>query len=81
LALVLPGILKTRTGLTVTAAYWLVALTICAAIYQAMSNQPESVWLALGMGVLCGIVGYLRQNYAPLSEKKSARAGKLALAS
>ena len=73
LGLVLPGVLRIRPGLTPLAATGLVALTICAAIYQVMGRQPESAVFALGMGLLAAVVAFGRWRLAPLRATAGTR--------
>jgi uncharacterized membrane protein YphA (DoxX/SURF4 family) len=71
LALILPGLLRSRTGLTTLAAFMLVLLTICASVYQLTNAQPESGYFALGMGAVCALVAYGRWRLAPLRAASS----------
>ena len=66
LGLVLPGLLRIRRGVTSLAALGLVALTLCAMVYQLMARQPESGVFAVGMGLLAAFVAYGRWRLAPL---------------
>ena len=66
LGLVLPGLLRIRPSITPVAAACLVALTICATIYQLMGGQPGNAVFALVMGALCAVVAYGRLRLAPL---------------
>jgi len=66
LGLVLPGLLRIRPGVTSLAALGLVALTLCAMVYQLMARQPESAVFAVGMGLLAAFVAYGRWRLAPL---------------
>jgi len=72
LALVLPGLLRTRRWLTPVAAVCLTALTICATAYQLMGGQPGSAVFALGMGLLCAVVAYGRRRPAAALEPTTA---------
>jgi DoxX-like protein len=67
LGLILPGILRIQPRLTVLAAACLVALTICAAVYQLAAHQPESAVFALVIGLLAACVAYGRARLAPLT--------------
>ena len=69
IALIAPGIARIPTRLTPIAAVCLVALTICATIYQLLAGQPGNAAFALVMGVLCGAVAYGRGRLAPLSDR------------
>lgn len=60
LGLVLPGISGVRPGLTRVAATCLVLLTLCAATYQLLAQQPANAVFALVMGALCASVAYGR---------------------
>jgi hypothetical protein len=66
LGLILPGLLRVRTGLTTLAAACLVALTACATVYQLAAGQPESALFASGIGLLAAFVAYGRWRLAPL---------------
>ena len=68
IALILPGILHVRTGLTPLAAACLVLLTVCATIYQLMAGQPESAVFASAMGLIAAFIAYGRWRVAPLRE-------------
>ena len=65
LGLVLPGLLRTRPGLTPLAAAGLVLVTIGATAYQLAAGQPESALFAAVVGLLCAFVGYGRWQVAP----------------
>ncbi|HEV8637618.1 MAG TPA: DoxX family protein [Chloroflexota bacterium] len=66
IGLILPGLLRVRPGVTPLAAAGLVALTICATVYQLAAGQPESALFAFGMGLLAAFVAYGRWRLAPL---------------
>ena len=66
LGLLLPGLTRVRPGLTPLAAACLVALTICAAVYQILAAQPESAIFALVLGALLAWIAYARWRVAPL---------------
>jgi hypothetical protein len=72
LGLILPGVLRTRPGLTPLAAASLVLLTICAAVAQLIGSQPGNAVFALGIGVLCAIVAYGRWRLVPLRRSEPA---------
>src|SRR5438477_12807238 len=74
LALIVPGLVRTQTRLTPIAATCLVALTICATVYQLLAGQPGNAILAAAMGVLCAVVAYGRGRLAPLRESVSRAA-------
>jgi asparagine N-glycosylation enzyme membrane subunit Stt3 len=65
LGLLLPGLFHVRPGLTPLAAACLVALTVCAAVYQLLARQPESAIFALVIGLLCALVAIGRSRGAP----------------
>lgn len=65
LGLILPGLLKTQTGLTPLAAGGLVLVTIGATIYQLAAGAPENAVFAVVMGLLCAFVGYGRWKLVP----------------
>lgn len=62
LGLVVPGLTKRYLAITPIAAVCLVALTICAAIYQLIAGQPGNAVFALVMGALCAVVAYGRRD-------------------
>jgi hypothetical protein len=66
LGLILPGVLRIRTGTTVVAAACLALLTVCATVYQLLANQPQSAVFAATMGLICGAVAYARWRVVPL---------------
>ena len=68
LGLILPGLLRIRTGLTPLAATGLVLLTACATVYQLMAGQPESALFATGVGLVAAFIAYGRWGLAPLDE-------------
>jgi uncharacterized membrane protein len=68
LALILPGVLRTRTGLTPLAAACLVLLTICAAIYQQIGGSPGNAFFALAFGAIFAVIAYGRWRVAPLRD-------------
>jgi hypothetical protein len=80
LGLVLPGRLRVRPGLTPLAAAGLVALTLCATLYQLAAGQVGNALFALAIGLLAGLVGYGRWRLAPLGARPgpSAAPGVLA---
>ena len=75
LGLILPGLLRIRTGLTLLAAAGLVLVTIGATAYQLAAGQPESAVFAAVVGLLCAFVGYGRWQLAP--HRTSARRSAL----
>lgn len=56
LGLVLPSVLRRQRHLTPVAATCLVILTLCAATYQVLAQQPANAVFALVIGVLCATV-------------------------
>ena len=60
LGLVLPGLTRIQPRLTVVAACCLVLLTVCAATYQVIGQQPANAMFALVIGALAGVVAYGR---------------------
>ena len=65
--LILPGLVRVRTGLTPLAAACLVLLTICAATYQLAAGQLGNALFALAIGLLAAFVAYGRWRLAPLA--------------
>ena len=65
LGLILPGLLRIRTGLTPLAAAGLVLVTIGATVYQLAAGEPGNAVFAVAMGLLCAFVGYGRWKIAP----------------
>lgn len=68
LGLLLPGILRIRTGLTPLAAACLVVLMICATILTPIMISPDPTMLLMPatVGVLAAFVCYARLCLAPL---------------
>lgn len=73
LGLILPGLTRTQPRLTVVAAFCLMALTICAAVYQLLGGQPANAVFALVMGAICAAVGYGRVR-KPLPKRRQVAA-------
>jgi uncharacterized membrane protein len=71
LGLILPGLTGVRRGLTPLAAAALAVLTVCAAIYQVLAQQPESAAFALVIGALAGLVSYGRSR--PAAARRAPR--------
>ncbi len=67
LGLILPGMTRVRPGLTPLAAAGLVLVTICAAVYQVLGNQPANAVFALVIGAVAAFVAYGRWRLAPLA--------------
>jgi hypothetical protein len=79
LGLVLPGCAPVRRAarrlhvplsarLVVFAAACLVALTVCATVYQLLGHQPGNAIFAAVTGLLCGVVVIGRRRPAPVAE-------------
>jgi uncharacterized membrane protein len=62
LGLVLPGLTHFQPRLTPLAALCLVALTLCAAVYQLLGQQPSNAIFALIVGALAAAVAYGRRD-------------------
>jgi hypothetical protein len=75
LGLLLPGLLKIRPALTPLAAACLVALTLCATVYQLLARQPESAIFAFVIALLCALVAVGRSRRAPLRARGRTDAG------
>ena len=73
LGLILPGLLRIRTGLTPLAAFMLVLLTLCATAYQLLAGQVESAIFAIAVGLICATIAYCRWQVAPLRGAAAAR--------
>ena len=67
LGLILPGITRVRPGLTPLAAAGLMLVTIFAAVYQVLGNQPANAVFALVIGAVAAFVAYGRWRLAPLA--------------
>jgi len=66
LGLILPGLLKIRTGLTPLAAGGLVLITLGATGYWLLAGDAlGNAAFAFGMALLCGFVAYGRSRLAP----------------
>ena len=66
LGLILPGLLRIRTGVTPIAAFMLVLLTGCATVYQLLAGQVESATFAVAVGAICATIAYCRWRVVPL---------------
>jgi putative oxidoreductase len=66
LGLILPSVTRVKPGLTPLAAICLTALTICAATYQLLAQQPANAVFALAMGAVAAFVAYGRWRLAPI---------------
>ncbi|HEU5318745.1 MAG TPA: DoxX family protein, partial [Chloroflexota bacterium] len=60
LGLILPGLTRRRPEVTPVAAFMLTLLTLCATTYQLLGRQPESAVFAVGVGLVCALIGYAR---------------------
>jgi hypothetical protein len=76
IGLILPGLVRIRSGPTPLAAAGLVLLTICAAVYQLAARQPESAVFALVIGLLAAFVAYGRWRIVPLGASGRGPAGQ-----
>jgi len=74
LGLVLPSLTRVKPGLTPVAALCLTALTICAATYQMLAQQPANAVFALVMGALCAATAYGRWRVAPIARRATRTA-------
>ena len=72
LGLILPSITRVQPRLTPVAALGLTALTICAATYQMLAQQPGNAVFALAIGAIAAAVGYGRWRLAPIATRKHA---------
>jgi hypothetical protein len=66
IGLILPGVLRIRPGVTPVAAAALVALTLCATVYQLAAAQVGNALFALFIGLLAAFVAYGRWRLVPL---------------
>ena len=73
IGLILPSATRIKPGLTPVAALCLTALTICAATYQMLANQPSNAVFALVMGAICAAVAYGRWRVSPIRPRTSHR--------
>ena len=71
LGLILPGLTRIRPGLTPIAAACLVALTLCATVYQVLARQPESAVFAFVLGLIYAFIAYGRWRLAPLRGRQA----------
>ena len=78
LGLILPGLLKVRTGLTPLAAAGLALVTIGATAYQLAAGEPGNAVFAAVMGLLCAFVGYGRWKLAPHRTSASRQTAQVA---
>lgn len=73
LGLILPGLLRIRTGLTPLAAAGLVLVTIGATVYQLAAGKPGNAVFAVVIGALAASVAYGRWQRAPLTSPRRPR--------
>jgi uncharacterized membrane protein YphA (DoxX/SURF4 family) len=69
LGLILPGLLRIKTGLTPLAAAGLVIIMIGAVVLTAIGDGIAPAILPLVVGLLLAFVAYGRWRLAPLSER------------
>ncbi len=67
LGLVLPGLLRIRTGLTPLAAVGLVVIMIGATVIGVMVGDTAVTLISLAVGFLAAFVAYGRWRLAPLA--------------
>ena len=67
LGLILPGLLRIRTGLTPLAAAGLVMIMIGAVVITLISREIMGAVISLVVGILAAFVAYGRWKVAPLS--------------
>jgi hypothetical protein len=70
IGLILPGVLRIRPGVTPVAAAALVALTLCATVYQLAAGEVGSALFAVFIGLLAAFVAYGRWRLAPLGAER-----------
>jgi DoxX-like family len=73
LGLVLPGLLRIRTGLTPLAAAGLVIIMIGATVITLMGGDVVTAVIPLVVGILAAFVAYGRWRLAPLRPRVQAR--------
>jgi hypothetical protein len=71
LGLILPGLTRIQPRLTPIAAVCLVVLTLCAASYQLIAQQPANAVFAVAIGLIAACVGYGRIR-VPLASERAA---------
>lgn len=67
LGLILPGLLRIRTGLTPLAAAGLVIVMVGATVIGVLIGDVVAVLIPLAVGLLAAFVAYGRWRLAPLS--------------
>jgi hypothetical protein len=65
LGLILPGVTRIQPRLTTVAAACLALLTVCAATYQLLGQQPANAAFALVVGAIAASVAYGRGHTTP----------------
>jgi len=78
LGLVLPGLLRIKTGLTPLAAAGLAVIMIGATVISAKIGPPAGALIPLVVGVLTAFVAYGRWRVAPHREKSSRPVDRVA---
>ena len=78
LGLVLPGLLRIKTGLTPLAAAGLAIIMIGATVISVMIGPPAGALIPLVVGVLAAFVAYGRWRVTPLPEKSSGPVDRVA---
>jgi uncharacterized membrane protein YphA (DoxX/SURF4 family) len=68
IGLILPGILRIRTGLTPLAAAALVVIMVGATVVNLMTGQQGGALTTLVVGLLLALVAYSRWRMAPRAE-------------
>ena len=72
IGLILPSVTRVRPGLTPLAAACLAALTVCAATYQLLAQQPANAVFALVLGAICAFTAYGRWRLAPIHPRSAS---------
>jgi uncharacterized membrane protein YphA (DoxX/SURF4 family) len=74
IGLILPGILRIRTGLTPLAAAALVVIMVGATVVNLMTGQQGGALTTVVVGLLLALVAYRRWRGAPRTEFSQGRA-------
>jgi uncharacterized membrane protein YphA (DoxX/SURF4 family) len=74
LGLILPGLLRTRPGLTPLAAAGLVIIMIGATVVTLMTSEVAAALISLVVGLLAVFVAYGRWRVVPLQASSAASA-------
>ena len=69
LGLILPGVFRARTNLTVLAAIGLTIIMIGAVIITVMGDGVKPAVVPLVVGILCVFVAYVRSRLAPHKQR------------